>query len=574
MLRQSKLLFLFLILFLHLFVIPSSRFGSLNSEENQRHLVALSKGPEKIFMSWRLLQSDSPDVTFNVYRADDIEGPYELLSDGENHPYTNFVDETVDNGSTYYYLVKPVSDGGVEGEASNRVQSVADGDDSGLVLEVQYAATELSPVGPGVGDLNGDGLLDYVILDNNLYESDRDRKPILRAYLHDGTPYWSFDTRYRYRNEAPGIVLPYIVWDLDGDGKSEVIMRMGRVDDLQTFLTILEADISGIPAVIDSIPFPTALPGSTFQLRPHYISAAYLDGLYNLPSIITQVAVHQDERVTAFDLNDRLEMSQRWDYQSDLSSRTSGSGTHGIPVYDIDGDGKEEVFDGSTVLDDDGTVLWTLNSQIGQRVRHPDAVIPGEIDASNSGPEVWFVSEGSPQGAYLTDSRGNVLWEERNWRHGHDGWAVDLVPGNPGAELYGFDIRKPSHEPNRMRLFTSRGQLLFSQFNLSPDRYHHPVQWDGDDAIEILHNDAGIIFNFDGSISGYLPVLCRFYNLQMDVVGDFREEFLVLNPDYNWMRIYTNTDQIDRNRLSDLEDLTYREAASRVTSSYWRYYSP
>jgi hypothetical protein len=60
----------------------------------------------------------------------------------------------------------------------------------------------------------------------------------------------------------------------------------------------------------------------------------------------------------------------------------------------------------------------------------------------------------------------------------------------------------------------------------------------------------------------------------MDVVGDFREEFLVLNPDYNWICIYTNTDQIDRNRLSDLEDLTYKEAASRVTSSYWRYYSP
>lgn len=570
----SRLLFLLLALYLLPPLFLQVAPGSLHCWENDRHLIALSKGSGKIFLSWRFLISDSPDSKFNIYRADNIDGPYSILPEGEEHDYTNFVDETANNNSTYYYLVKPVL-GGVEGESSNRVQSTSNGKNSGLVLEILGVASDLDPVGPGVGDLNGDGFIDYVVLDNNFYEDDNNQSPILRAYLHDGTFFWSFDTKYQFRDEAPGIVLPFVVWDLDGDEKSEVITRMGKIDDSRTFLTILKADMAGTPTIIDSVSFPTALPGSAPNLRPHYLSVAYLDGPSDLPSIITQVAVHHDERVTAFDLNNQLQMNQRWDYQSDDASGTSGSGTHGIPVYDIDQDGEEEVFDGSTVLDGDGRVIWTLHSREGQRVKHPDAVIPGEINVSNPGPEVWFITEGDPQGVYLTDFRGDVLWQETNWLHGHDGWAADLIPNIQGAELYGFDVFDPTIDRhNRVRIFSARGQVLFRQINANQDRYHHLIQWDADNEKELLHKDSGYIFNADGTISGYLPDVPRFYNLQMDVVGDFREEFLILNPDYNWMKIYTNIDSINRKRLSNLEDPNYRKDASRVSASYWRYYSP
>jgi rhamnogalacturonan endolyase len=472
-------------------------------------------------------------------------------------------------------MVRPVFGNGMEGTESNREDVFTGASDDGLLMEIDGAAAELNPVGPGVGDLDGDGLLDYVILDDNNYRQDANRTPLLRAFLCDGTPYWVYNTKYRFRKEAPGMVLPFVVWDLDGDGKSEVIVRTGRLDNRQTFLTILRGDVMGSPAVVDSIPFPQALEGSDPHLRAHYISVAYLDGLANLPSIITQVAVHGDERVTAFDLDSHLDLYPRWDYHSDESSGTSGSGTHGIPVYDIDGDGRDEVFDGSTVLDGDGRVLWTLYSTDNRRVHHPDAVVPGEIDPTRNGPEVWFVTEGSPQGVYLTDSRGNIIWEERGWTHGHDGWAADLTPDYPGAELYGFDLREPTNNgPNRIRLYSSSGELLFSQSGMTQDRYHHLVQWDADDDIEVLQNDTRTIFNFDGSVAGYLPVQSRFYNLQMDVAGDFREEIFILNPDYDWIRIYTNTEPISRRRTSRLDEISYRLDASRVTSSYWRYYSP
>ena len=120
---MNRLLFLLIVLLLQPHAVPLSRLGLLFSQENQRHLIALSRGPGEIFLSWRLLQYDPPDVTFNVYRANEIEGPYDLLSGGEGYPYTSFVDDTVIDGSTYCYLVKPLSGGGVEGEAWKRVKT-------------------------------------------------------------------------------------------------------------------------------------------------------------------------------------------------------------------------------------------------------------------------------------------------------------------------------------------------------------------------------------------------------------------------------------------------------------------
>jgi rhamnogalacturonan endolyase len=547
----------------------------LHAVENERRLLAVSRGTGEIFLSWRLLPTDPPDVSFNIYRAESADGPYALLSGGENLFPTNFVDGSVAGGVEYFYRVRAVPGGGGEGPDSNTASASADGSTDGRVLEILDAALDLNPAGPGVGDLDGDGLLDFVVLDMNFYDRVPSRKPILRAYLHDGTPYWGYATRYRYRREAPGMVLPFVVWDLDGDGRSEVIVRTGDLKSRDTYLTILRGDVPGTPEVIDSILFPSALDDSEPRLRPHYISVAYLDGPGQRPSIVTQVAVHEGERITAFDLSPQLTLSQRWDYHSDLASGTSGSGTHGIPVYDIDGDGRDEVFDGSTLLDDDGSVLWTLHALDGRRVRHPDVVIPGEIDPQNPGPEVWFVAEGSPQGVYLADSNGGILWEEQGWRHGHDGWAADITPDYPGAELYAYDLRSPTNDgPDRMKLFTSSGQLIFTMANLETDRFHHPVQWDDDPEIEILHNDAKIILNFDGSSAGWLPDRARLYNLQMDVTGDYREEFLIMNPDYDWIRIYTATTPVADRRVSGVEDVDYLKTASRATASYWKYFSP
>lgn len=87
----------------------------------------------------------------------------------------------------------------------------------------------------GIGDLDGDGRLDFVIKqpEGNIdpYEEYWTRSPEtykLEAYRHDGRFLWRFDLGWSIER---GIwYSPYLVYDLDGDGKAEVAVKTGEGD--------------------------------------------------------------------------------------------------------------------------------------------------------------------------------------------------------------------------------------------------------------------------------------------------------------------------------------------------------
>ena len=82
------------------------------------------------------------------------------------------------------------------------------------------------------------------------------------------------------------------------------------------------------------------------------MSVAYLDGKH--PAIVTQTGLYENEVIEAFD----AQLRRMWRFNS--FAETNGSGSHRIEIADVDGDGRDEVFDGSTVLNPDGTVRWRL----------------------------------------------------------------------------------------------------------------------------------------------------------------------------------------------------------------------
>ena len=89
----------------------------------------------------------------------------------------------------------------------------------------------------GVGDLDGDGAYEYVIQQPD-FNTDPYQKPgywkkstttyKIEAYRLDGTILWRYDQGWSI--EAGTWYAPWVVYDLDGDGKAEVYAKAGEGD--------------------------------------------------------------------------------------------------------------------------------------------------------------------------------------------------------------------------------------------------------------------------------------------------------------------------------------------------------
>ena len=79
-------------------------------ENLDRGLVAVNKGDGEVFVSWRLLGTESPDTGFNLYRASGSAAPVKfnpvIMKLG-----TNFEDSGVNLSQAVTYTVRAVIDG-------------------------------------------------------------------------------------------------------------------------------------------------------------------------------------------------------------------------------------------------------------------------------------------------------------------------------------------------------------------------------------------------------------------------------------------------------------------------------
>jgi hypothetical protein len=121
----------------------------------------------------------------------------------------------------------------------------------------------------GVGDLDGDGDYDYlarVWIDDDI---DKDFKTITYAVRDDGTILWEFHHNMTYRDTSgdPTWIVSLSVWDMDGDGKDEVMTQVKEGGT--TKLVMLDGETGNILKSV-SIPSPKRVLNATI---------AYLDGI-------------------------------------------------------------------------------------------------------------------------------------------------------------------------------------------------------------------------------------------------------------------------------------------------------
>ena len=280
----------------------------------------------------------------------------------------------------------------------------------------------------------------------------------LEAYKLDGRFLWRINLGKNIREGAH--YTQFMVYDLDGDGKAEVVCKTadGTIDGKGTPIGDAGADYrndSGF--ILDGPEFLTVFEGATGKAlaTTGYIpprgraadwgdnrgnrvdrflaAVAYLDG--SRPSVIMCRGYYTRTVLAAWNWRDGS-LSNVWTFDSDDGTPGNrsyrGQGNHNLRVGDVDGDGKDEIVYGACVIDDNGKGLYSTG------LGHGDAIHLSDIDPDRPGLEVFDIHERPrhPNGAEFRDARtGALIWGKPSPDVGR-GLAIDIDPRHRGYEMW------------------------------------------------------------------------------------------------------------------------------------------
>jgi rhamnogalacturonan endolyase len=515
-----------------------------------RKLCAVSLGDGKVQVSWALLQMDTAGTAFHVYRSEERNHAGFRMSTEPISTSTTFVDSGLREGRRYQYYVRPVNTDGMEGRRSEWVGVTVSAQPDANVCSFTPLFKQGALV-PIFGDLNRDGTLDCVIrLDNGNQEMSQDPGlPVqLEAFTSYGRSLWRRDICWHDHCYGSANNVPFNVWDMDGDGRAEIITRLQQGDD------VCVAILDGMTGqTLHKAKWPDMVSDFAKSSTRIHLSIAYLDGVH--PAVVTQTGLYENEIFAAYDAN----LEPLWRFDS--LAETNGSGGHKIEVADVDGDGKQEVFDGTTCLNHDGTLRWSIYRQ------HPDIVSIHDYLPDRPGLEVFYIVESSVHaGVYMVDANsGEVIWkvnreDDPRWTHGHHGWTADIWAGSPGIECIS---NRAGHDDRNLVLFSADGRVLLEPFPYG----YTPLEWDGDATCELLTSNGRSIGNFDGkriieADDTKLALPDRSSVMMVaDLCGDFRDELVLstASPDgARTITVVTATNPIGHRYVTATESLDYR----------------
>jgi len=574
------------------------------SDEGQavlgRGIVSFFRGQDHVSLSWRLLPEDPKGVSFNVYRKEFGSGDdnYKLIARTDRTSYAHRNAQ----GRRYAYAVRPVQDG-KEGKFSRESIALSSiGGKPALVFDLGKPYQQARVV---TGDLNGDGEPEVVIAYTDYrnvdpYEKARSTSEDtikVAAFLPKGERLWTLDLGMGI--EAGMNYQPMVVWDLDGDGRAEVILKTNRSADPLNYdgerITVLDG-MSGKIKTEAEWPSLKGLGSDYNNDSRNYLAIAHLDG--KDPYVISVRGLYKAQRMWALDKNlhrvwernlglDHFFPSGLWgrlykfwnidDKMKYLWARFKNNpasdqyrGSHSLPVADINEDGKEEILWGERCIGENGKDLWTVKENMPY-LGHPDVVFPAKILPSMRGKQVFYAREGWGEkkekiGVYLVDDQGKILWANWGYHHIDRGWVGKIVPGQESMQCLGIDIMEKEWNKEGAKLIEPSGLLWDSGGNLlgNPPAswyYSFPVDWDGDGVREICVMEHGTIQKFDEAAMEKLPGNCLW---GADLFGDHREEIVTAPGDGKIYVFFNAGDMNIPPRVSPIADRQYKNDLSRT----------
>ena len=519
-------------------------------EKLDRGLIAI-KTDGGVYLSWRLFDSED-----NIFGSADKNVSFNVYRDGkkisEVATKTNYVDSTVGKN----YSVAPVING-VEGEKCNAV-TVYNNSYFDIPLlkpddETIYdpSGTELAtysffPVDCSTGDVDGDGEYEIIVKwTSSEHDVGSPGDPAysgtvhLAAYKLDGTKLWKNDIALGKNVYSSAHTVQFLVYDFDGDGKSEVICQTslgskdgqgkyvsnaaqtdeeikaitdeenstadyrgyGRITEGKEFLTVFNGE-TGV--AMDTINLPTTRGsengvdyGDDFGNRSNrFVSdiayldgekpyAIYLRGYYfgrNGKQRTSIAGISWDG--TALSPTYRFDTQKGQEGYYDGAYQYVGNGNHNCTVADVDNDGKDEFITGALCMevndDNEFRPKWCTYLQ------HGDALHIGNYDPTHTGFEFFTVHEDSGtnslSGNDITLDFGmSVIDAETGNIMFHEGASADTgrgVMANVGAGGYYqiWSAKNSARQSNGGTDFTTATSLT----GRNTPSMNFRIFWDGD----------------------------------------------------------------------------------------------
>lgn len=578
-------------------------YQQIHRETLNRGLVVIPDG-DSICLSWRFLSSDTlMKSTFNVYQNgkklnDKIIEKSTFLKIPKNNIGGKNVFEvrTVQNNKEVdklnsQFTLRNDSPNGYISIPLNRPNSGTTPDGR----TYSYTANDAS-----VGDVDGDGEYEIFLKwePTNAHDNSHEGytgNVLIDCYKLSGEQLWRIDLGHNIR--AGSHYTQFMVYDLDGDNKSEIVMKTAdaTLDGCGTYIGEKTADyrytgfISGgrrvVGRILDGPEYLTVFNGETGKAM-HTIPyipqrgksedwgdnygnrcdrflacIAYLDGVK--PSVVMCRGYYTRTVLAAFDWTGS-ELKEKWVFDTNNSKwrKYAGQGNHNIRVADVDNDGCDEIVYGSMTVDHDGTGLY--NTRLG----HGDAIHLTPFMPTSNKLHVWAVHENKRDGSTLRDAAtGEIVFQIPSRTDVGRGMATDIDPTNEGLEMW-------SLASGGIRNF--RGDVIAENVRIP---VNSAVWWDGDLLREML--DRGSISKYDWTTHQCHTIMdfnsegCAFNNgsknnpcLSADIIGDWREEVIVRSRDNSELRIYSTTIPTQHRLPSLMEDIPYRLGVATQNVSY------
>lgn len=530
-------------------------------EKLDRGLIAI-KTDGGVYLSWRLFDSED-----NIFGSADKNVSFNVYRDGkkisEVATKTNYVDSTIGTN----YSVAPVING-VEGEKCNPVTAynnsyfdipLSKPDDETIYDPSgnELATYSFFPADCSTGDVDGDGEYEIIVKwTSSEHDVGSPGDPAysgtvhLAAYKLDGTKLWKNDIELGKNVYSSAHTLQFLVYDFDGDGKSEVMCQTslgskdgqgkyvsnaaqtdeeikaitdeenstadyrgyGRITEGKEFLTVFNGE-TGV--AMDTINLPTTRGsengvdyGDDFGNRSNrFVSdIAYLDGEKPYAIYLRGYYFGRNgkQRTSIAGISwdgTSLSPTYRFDTQKgqegyyDGAYQYVGNGNHNCTVADVDNDGKDEFITGALCMevndDNEFRPKWCTYLQ------HGDALHIGNYDPTHTGFEFFTVHEDSGtnslSGNDITLDFGmSVIDAETGNIMFHEGASDDTgrgVMANVGAGGYYqiWSAKNSARQSNGGTDFTTATSLT----GRNTPSMNFRIFWDGD-LYDNLLNGANI----------------------------------------------------------------------------------
>lgn len=396
------------------------------------------------------------------------------------------------------------------------------------------------------GDLDGDGTLD-VLLGQVIHHGPKDRNSelsCLTAMTFDGEVIWQVGTPDPWKTDLTNDVA-FQIYDLDRDGKNEVIYCMGQK------IIVADGRTGG-----EKFSRPTPLtPGGQPLPSGHNI----------FPHILGDCIYFCDLEGRGYDgnlvLKDRYRYVWAYDPELNLLWQSECNTGHYPYAYDTDSDGKDELLMGYTLFDDYGKKLWTLDGQLED---HADGV--ALVDLGGNGRLVYLCAA-SDEGMFFAGADGSIF------RHHFVGHVQNPAVANFRDDLAGLETVSVNFWGNQgiIHLYNAEGEIYK---DLEPNQYGSmclPLNWTGrSEEFFVLNPNVEEGGAWDGYGRRALefpddghPDMCY---AVMDLTGDCRDEIVVWDPHQIW--VYTQEDNpLDGNLYRPVRNPLYNYSNYQATVS-------